>query len=129
VDEGGDPTCLDCARAADLEAGRDPLVEVLVLAVPDGPSARTPAWVPQVAALVGVEREAAELSGAAGTTFVRDAATGWLRARGWDTVHTRKGLAPLWRHALRPRGYAPVSLLRAVLAEHTRPTRRAQGAA
>lgn len=91
TDEDGDPSCLRCARAADLAAGRSRLVEVALVPVADTASRRCPTWVSEVSAILRLRPSATEI--ARGTFMARARAAGeaWLRARGWGTVPGRGG--------------------------------------
>jgi hypothetical protein len=91
TDEDGDPSCLRCARAADLAAGRSRLVEVALVPVADTASRRCPTWVSEVSAILRLRPSATEI--AHGTFMARARAAGeaWLRARGWGTVPGRGG--------------------------------------
>ena len=119
VDETGDPVCLNCARVADRAAGREPLVEVTLYAVPDTTRRKPPsAWVAQIAEVIGLSREAHEIGGAGAESLVCDAARAWLAARGWCQLRAMRGAPPpRWRSRDRRQ---PVTMLRAVMIEATR---------
>ena len=123
-DEDGDPTCAECARVAGAAPGSHPprrrRSKATGAPLPFGDA---------LAELVGVDGALLEgVEEPERSQRIETAAEAWLRARGWTTVTVRRaGGRPYlaWRHFGRPRGTYPVSLPRAVVAEHECPSTRA----